>query len=271
MKYIANVSGGKDSTAMLLRLLELRKTEPDRYPLDEVVNIDTGVEFPEMYEHFAKLRVAAESAGIRWVTVKPPRSFEYLLCQHQYKRRDGTQETNGYGWARPYKRWCTKMLKTEWINKLDDVVHYVGIAADETNRLQRTTNLNKSHRHPLVEWGWTEADCLQYCYDHGYDWGGLYRLYSRVSCWCCPLQPLSALKTMRAKQPELWARLREMDKKVKNDFRKDYSLDQLEIRFAFEDELESVGINLPKKEFLRQLYERFEAAGCPRKNGEPRS
>lgn len=76
---------------------------------------------------------------------------------------------------------------------------------------------------------------------------------------------------MRAKQPELWARLREMDKKVKNDFRKDYSLDQLEIRFAFEDELESAGINLPKKEFFRQLYERLEAAGCPRKNGEPRS
>lgn len=59
-----------------------------------------------------------------------------------------------------------------------------------------------------------------------------------------------------------------MDKKVKNDFRKDYSLDQLEIRFAFEDELESKGINLPKKEFLRQLYERLEAAGRPKKKAQ---
>lgn len=265
MKHIASVSGGKDNTAMLLRLLELRKTEPDRYPLDEVVFCDTTMEFPEMYEHLAKLRAAAESAGIRWVTVKPPRSFEYLLCQHQYQRRDGTQEANGYGWARPHCRWCTEMLKTRWINKLDDVVHYVGIAADETNRLQRTSNLDKLHIHPLVDWGWTEADCLQYCYDHGYDWGGLYQLYKRVSCWCCPLQSLSELKTMRSKQPHLWARLREIDKKVKNDFRKDYSLDQLEIRFVFEDELESAGIKLPKKEFFRQLCERFEAAGCPKK------
>ena len=56
-----------------------------------------------------------------------------------------------------------------------------------------------------------------------------------------------------------------MDKKVKNDFRKDYSLDQLDIRFAFENELESAGIKLPKKEFFRQLHERFEAAGCPKK------
>lgn len=88
MKHIANVSGGKDSTAMLFRLLELRKTEPDRYPLDEVVFCDTTMEFPEMYEHLAKLRADAESAGIRWVTVKPPRSFEYLLYQDQYKRRE---------------------------------------------------------------------------------------------------------------------------------------------------------------------------------------
>lgn len=266
MKHIANVSGGKDSTAMLLRLLELRKTEPDRYPLDEVVNVDTGMEFPEMYEHLAKLKATAESAGIRWVTIKPPRSFEYLLYQHQYQRRDGTQETNGYGWANSHNRWCTSKLKTEWLDKLDDAVRYVGIAADEIDRLQRTSNLDKLHIHPLVDWGWTEADCLQYCYDHGYDWGGLYQLYKRVSCWCCPLQPLSALKTMRAKQPELWARLREIDKKVKNDFKYDYSLDQLEIRFAFEDELESAGIKLPKKEFFRQLYERFEAAGCPKRS-----
>lgn len=268
MKHIANVSGGKDSTAMLLRLLELHESGDKSYPLDEVIFCDTTIEFPEMYEHLERLREVTESAGVKWITVKPEHDFEYLLYQHQYKRRDGTQETNGLGWARPHCRWCTRMLKTDCLNKPGDAVQYVGIAADETDRLRRTSNMNKSHRHPLVDWGWTEADCLQYCYDHGYDWGGLYRLYSRVSCWCCPLQPLSALKTMRAKQPELWARLREMDKKVKNDFRKDYSLDQLEIRFALEDELESAGIKLPKKEFFRQLYERFEAAGCAKKKAE---
>ena len=79
---------------------------------------------------------------------------------------------------------------------------------------------------------------------------------------------MSALKTKRSKQPHLWARLREIDKKVKNDFKYDYSLDQLEVRFAFEDELESAGIKLPKKEFFRQLYERFEAAGCPKKKAK---
>jgi len=40
--YIS-VSGGKDSTAMILKLIE------DRYPLDEVIFYDTGMEFKAIY------------------------------------------------------------------------------------------------------------------------------------------------------------------------------------------------------------------------------
>lgn len=44
MKYIASVSFGKDSLAMLLRLIEENK------PLDEVVFYDTGMEFECIYK-----------------------------------------------------------------------------------------------------------------------------------------------------------------------------------------------------------------------------
>ena len=44
-KYIASLSGGKDSTAMLLKIIELG------LPLDDIIFIDTGKEYPEMYRH----------------------------------------------------------------------------------------------------------------------------------------------------------------------------------------------------------------------------
>ena len=44
MKYVASVSFGKDSLAMLLRLIEENKL------LDEVVFYDTGMEFECIYK-----------------------------------------------------------------------------------------------------------------------------------------------------------------------------------------------------------------------------
>ena len=40
---VVSFSGGKDSTAMLLRMIELKET------INEVIFCDTGMEFPEMY------------------------------------------------------------------------------------------------------------------------------------------------------------------------------------------------------------------------------
>ena len=47
--YIVSLSGGKDSTAMLLRLIE------EKRPIDRILFCDTGLEFPQMYDHLNKL------------------------------------------------------------------------------------------------------------------------------------------------------------------------------------------------------------------------
>lgn len=48
-RYVVSLSGGKDSTAMLLRLLE------EGRPVDEIVFCDTGWEYPEILRHIASL------------------------------------------------------------------------------------------------------------------------------------------------------------------------------------------------------------------------
>ena len=107
------------------------------------------------------------------------------------------------------------------LKKNYDVVEYIGIAADEPKRVKHAC-------YPLVEWGMTEKDCLDYCYAHGFDWGGLYRIFHRVSCWCCPLQSLSELRKLYAHFPELWNRLKAWDESTWRQFRADYSVKELE-------------------------------------------
>ena len=47
--HAVSLSGGKDSSALLLLMIE------KGMPIDAVISADTGMEFPEMYNHLAKL------------------------------------------------------------------------------------------------------------------------------------------------------------------------------------------------------------------------
>lgn len=248
--YVASLSGGKDSTAMVLRLIE------EQRPLDLVLFCDTGLEFPQMYDHVRKVE---QAVPVPVVWLKAERDFEYYMFHFTPDRRPGSSYMGktGMSWAGPKNRWCTKRLKTQVIDqyllkfrKDFQIVQYIGIAADEPERV-------KEFCYPLVEWGMTEKDCLEYCYKREYDWGGLYRLFDRVSCWCCPLQGLEELRTLRREFPGLWAQLLEWESKTWRNFRKDFSVDELEIRFRFEEERLREGKDIRSREFHRELKKRL--------------
>lgn len=237
---------------MLLLMIERDK------PIDLVLTADTGMEFPEMYEHLQKLDdLLYRERGIHITTLRHPKGFEWLMFEAPKVKQSSIEKRQrlgvslyGNGWPGPHVRWCTGQLKTHLIrkevNRLKkerNALHYVGIAADEPNRI-------KGEQYPLVDWGITEAEALWICYDRGFDWGGLYRIYNRCSCWCCPLQRIGELKKLRTHHPELWARLREMDQRAiaqfghnpLGQFRKNWTVEQLEQRFANEDRQISVSI-----------------------------
>lgn len=261
--HVLSLSGGKDSSSLALMMVERH------LPIDLILFCDTGMEFPQLYEHLDKLeREIKARIGVPITRIRAEHSFEYYFLEAPVKRKRPTTfaakfglDHTGYGWAGPKMRWCTTRMKTEVINrylcdlrKEYDVIQYVGIAADEPKRVR---DLN----YPLVEWGVTEAMALQYCYDHGYDFGGLYELFHRVSCWCCPLQGLSELRNLRKHFPDLWAKLLDWDTKTWRSFRADYSVQELEVRFAFEEECLAEGKPIQGSAFFREMRRRFALAG----------
>ncbi|MBQ8697997.1 MAG: phosphoadenosine phosphosulfate reductase family protein [Schwartzia sp.] len=261
--HVVSFSGGKDSTAMLLRMLE------EGMQVDIILFCDTGIEFPQLYEHIHKVE---RTIGREVTIVKSDEDFEYLLLKKKVNRKKQTpfaerhgMERTGYSWAGPKLRWCTERLKNQprerYLRKLRaqyDVLEYVGIAADETHRLVRKCNCRPGIRLPLVGWGMTEADCLAYCKSLGYDWGGLYEKFGRVSCWCCPLQPLKELRVLYREFPELWMRMKKWDAMTWRSFRADYSVSQLERRFDFEEEWTASGHPIGNKAFYAALKGRLE-------------
>ena len=153
------------------------------------------------------------------------------------------QSLCGYGWPGIKSRWCTGQLKSHLIDKelrylkgQYQLRQYIGIAADEAWRC-------KGLNYPLVDWGVTEKQALQICYDQGFDFGGLYQIYRRASCWCCPFQRIGELRSLRKHHPELWARLLDMDNRARalfgpgplGQFKQNWSVERLEERFAKED------------------------------------
>lgn len=255
---VLSFSGGKDSTAMLLRLLE------EGVPIDCILFCDTGLEFPAMYRHIEKVE---QAIGRPITRVRCEASFEYLMLEHPVQRKKNTLHArqyglnrNGYSWPGPKMRWCTQKLKDDPREKFlqplrekYDVKEYVGIAADEQYRMQRRQNQQPSHVHPLIDWGMTEADCLNYCYAHGFDWEGLYKHFSRVSCWCCPLQPLAELRQLYWNYPDLWAQLEWWESQTWRNFRADFSIPELAIRFEFEKSCLADGRSITNRAFFSDL------------------
>ena len=233
-KYIASVSFGKDSLAMLLLILEKNK------PLDEVIFYDTGMEFQAIYNIRDTVVRLLKEKGIKYTELKPKFPFEYVMFEKPVKHRNGTI-SKGYSWCGGRCRWGTtekntiikKYLKE---NYNDDYKEYVGIAYDEPNRIKD----DNKKIYLLYDLKFTEKDCLRYCYSKGYSWEedgiDLYSILDRVSCWCCANKNLKELRAYYKYLPTYWNKLKELQSKTERPFRNNKeSIFDLEERFEKEE------------------------------------
>ena len=153
MKHIVNFSGGKDSTAMLIRMIE------EGMPIDDIVFIkvmatdEIGADYPEMYDYIEKV----EDYIGRKITIVPSiLTFDEVFhSRYQTGKRAGTM----YGFPITIGPWCNDRLKLKTIRKhykrYGEHINYLGIAADEPKRLAK---LQPKCSDPQAEWGRTEND-----------------------------------------------------------------------------------------------------------------
>ena len=234
MKYVASLSFGKDSMAMLIKIKELG------LPLDEVIYVDimfdddTSGETPEMAsfitkaEKILKEKFNVEVTHLRGVTFK----------EQFYKvKQRGKHIGDNYGFPYTIGAWCNDRLKMQPIKEYmrkqtDEIIQYVVIAYDEPERYERLNH--ETHIAPLYDLKITEKEAMEIC--KKYDLlSPIYKTSFRGGCWFCPKQRLSQLKWLYQEHNDLWNTLRDMEKDSFNTFRPNTTLKDLEERFKNEE------------------------------------
>lgn len=183
MRHIVALSGGKDSTAMALRLAE---TEPRDY---EYIFTPTGNEPVEMIEHWLNLgRLLGKP--LRPITTGKSLGglIRLQMCLPNWRMR-----------------WCTRMLKIEpfeaYILTAMPCTVYVGIRADETDRegvaYEQIGDIVRDY--PFQRWGWGLADVQDYLRCRGVV------IPERTDCMACFFQTLYEWWALWKYKPEAYA------------------------------------------------------------------
>lgn len=193
--HIVALSGGKDSTAMALRMREVWPELPVTY-----ICTPTGDELPEMFEHWRRLR---EMLGNLWPissgTLQSVIAGEKMLPNSR-------------------ARFCTRKLKLEPFHRFMGAnmpcVSYVGLRADEEEREGAELRGGSFHpqspveqRYPLREWGWGLAEVMGYLEEKGV------QVPERTDCARCFFQRLGEWYLLWRDRPDIY-RDAEMDEGI---------------------------------------------------------
>jgi 3'-phosphoadenosine 5'-phosphosulfate sulfotransferase (PAPS reductase)/FAD synthetase len=246
MKHIVSLSGGKDSTLMLLLMLE------KGMPVDEIIYLDPGIEWQVIKEYLDKIE---EYTGRKITRLKGDKSFDDFFFASKVKgEKVGTIN------AFPIRGKCDMnkvKMKTWWgyLKKQKDFVTYIGIAFNEPKRYKKVkTGYGKRGLQvemPLFEWKIREIEVLGMLKERGM-YCNFYDHYGRGGCYICPNLRVADLRIMRKHYPYEWGKILYYGEQAEKnapaqrfaEFKMGYTISYLEELFRCEDE----GLPPPKKE-----------------------
>lgn len=166
-EHIVSWSGGKDSTAMVIRMLELGM------PVDRIIFAETGMEFPQMYKFHALFRVWLKNhyPGLITETVHTTASWDdwfygKITCSKKNETKDIAGQVRGWPAIVGGGCWWTRESKFKPFQvSCNRNYSYIGYAADESSRLAGGVGPDKrGYKYPLADsdWDWAEKKCLEY-------------------------------------------------------------------------------------------------------------
>lgn len=151
MKHIASISYGKDSLAMLDVIMK------NNLPLDDVIYVEVmatdtlSAELPDMVKfiEYADKRLH-ELYGITVTKLRSDMTFEDVFYKVKGNRAKFPGTIYGYPMTCQFA-WCNDRLKQRAFDKYfkgigEDSKRYIGLAADETRRL------NKMKDYAIAPW-----------------------------------------------------------------------------------------------------------------------
>jgi 3'-phosphoadenosine 5'-phosphosulfate sulfotransferase (PAPS reductase)/FAD synthetase len=241
MEHILSLSYGKDSLACLGAIEELG------LPLDRIIHAEVWAtdtipaDLPPMVEFKAKAdKIIKERWGIEvehFTADKVDKVVREKVTYDQYfyqVMESGKNIGRIKGFPIQMGNWCLKLKLCAFDHIPKDAVQYIGIAIDEPNRFH---NLTETKRSPLVEAGWTEAMCREWCEKNDL-LSPIYTTATRGGCWFCHNQGVDQLRLLRRNYPEYWELLLKWDNDSPLTFKPDgHTVHDFDKRFQLEDEM----------------------------------
>lgn len=239
---VLSLSYGKDSLACLGAIEQLG------LPLDRIIHAEVWAtdtipaDLPEMVEFKEKAdAIIKDRYGIEVEHISSEVSYEEQFYKRRFNKKKEIDCIYGFPCIRG--AWCNDRLKTGLLNKINKGnICYIGIASDEPNRFH---NLTDEKISPLVEAGWAEDMCREWCIKNDL-LSPIYTTATRGGCWFCHNQSISQLRLLRKNYPELWRLLLKWDTDSPVSFKPDgHTVHDFDLRFRIEDE----GLIDPKATF----------------------
>lgn len=203
--HVVGLSGGKDSTALALRLRELHPDVPYNY-----VCTPTGNELPEMQAHWRRLETLL---GQPLIMVPAPSLIDLI---RQFEALPNFRQ-----------RWCTRIIKlqsyTRFLQAFLPVRSYIGLRADEEDRegfsergadvLIKTKEERVEQVYPMQEWGWTVDDVWAFLAKRGVE------IPARTDCAWCFFQRLGEWFLLWKNHREVWMEGERVETEIGHTFR----------------------------------------------------